>query len=187
MVLFTKAQRRRISLWMVSMGTVCNTSAAVTDVYRIEWNHLCCKPTLRVWKDQNTCTITRVNVWMGKKKTDGISKEFNHDKGSSVYWIIQLDNSATWEGHWLEARHTTGPPYQTTLILTQSPLWTKKTTLIFCSCELCPAPLHFHNCELHLLKLPPPSQSICNQFIYNLVLNIFHTRCSYIKWSCWIA
>lgn len=124
---------------------------------------------------------------LDEKKRDGISKEFDHDKGSSVYWIIELDNSATWEGHRLEARHTTGPPYQTTLILTQSPLWTKKTTLIFCSCELCPAPLHFHNGELHLLKLPPPSQSICNQFIYNLVLNIFHTRCSYSKWSCWIA
>lgn len=113
---------------------------------------------------------------------DRISKEFSHDKGSAVYWIIQLDNSATWEGHKLEAIRTTGPPYQTTLILTRSPLWTKRT-LILCSCEPCPAPLQYHYCELHLLKLPPLSQSVCNQFTYNLVINIFQTGYSYSEYT----
>lgn len=126
MVLFTKAQRRRISLWMVSMATVCNTSAAVTDVYRIEWNHLCCKPTLRVLEDQNTCATTWVDF----------QKEFNHDKDSGEYWMIQFDNSATWEGHKLERTRKTGPPYQTTLIWTQSQFRRKrKKTSILCSCE----------------------------------------------------
>lgn len=168
MVLFTKAQWRRISLWMVSMETVCNTSAAVTFVYRIEWNHLCCKPTLCVWKDQNTCTITRF-MWscLDKKKRDSISKEFNHDKGSSVYWIIQLDNSATWEGHRLEAWHTTGPPCQATVILTQSPLLTKKKKF-FLAVVSC-VQLHYPSVIVSYTYLN--SKSVCKQFIYNLVIN----------------